>query len=50
MPRNQKEWIKALEDDGWVRERGRPWPRAAALERSSATSRRLSHPGPGKHR
>lgn len=22
MPRNQKQWIKALEDDGWVRERG----------------------------
>jgi predicted RNA binding protein YcfA (HicA-like mRNA interferase family) len=22
MPRNQREWIKALEDDGWVRERG----------------------------
>lgn len=22
MPRNQRDWIKALEDDGWVRERG----------------------------
>jgi predicted RNA binding protein YcfA (HicA-like mRNA interferase family) len=22
MPRNQKEWIKALEDGGWVRARG----------------------------
>jgi predicted RNA binding protein YcfA (HicA-like mRNA interferase family) len=22
VPRNQREWIKALEDDGWVRERG----------------------------
>jgi predicted RNA binding protein YcfA (HicA-like mRNA interferase family) len=22
MPRNQRKWIKALEDDGWVRERG----------------------------
>ena len=22
MPRNQREWIKPLEDDGWVRERG----------------------------
>ena len=22
MPRNQREWIKALEDEGWVRERG----------------------------
>ena len=22
MPRNQREWIKALEDEGWTRERG----------------------------
>ncbi len=22
VPRNQREWIKALEDEGWVRERG----------------------------
>jgi predicted RNA binding protein YcfA (HicA-like mRNA interferase family) len=22
MPRNQRECIKALEDDGWIRERG----------------------------
>jgi len=22
MPRNQREWIKALENDGWVHERG----------------------------
>src|SRR5450755_1441050 len=22
MPRNQREWIKALEDGGWIRERG----------------------------
>jgi predicted RNA binding protein YcfA (HicA-like mRNA interferase family) len=22
VPRNQREWIKALQDEGWVRERG----------------------------
>ena len=22
MPRSQREWIKALEDEGWLRERG----------------------------
>lgn len=22
MPRNQREWINALEEEGWVRERG----------------------------